>query len=238
MQRRQFTQWSALSAATGFGALAPLAAWAQLPQGLAGLSQQEAGQGLKGALEQGVAAAIGLLGQSDGFLGNPKVRIPLPKHLNSAAKMLRLAGQGRQLDGLVTGMNRAAEQAVPQGKAILLQAVREMGVGDAKRILSGPSDSVTTYFADKTRSPLFERFMPLVSEATERIGLAADYNRLAARAAKYGLIDPADANIQQHVTNKALDGLFLLIGEEERKIRQDPIGTGSALLQKVFGALK
>lgn len=238
MQRRQFTHWSGLSVAAGLGLLAPRQAWALLPQGLAGLSQQEAGQGLKGALEQGVAAAVGLLGQSNGFMNNPKVKINLPNQLEKAEKILRLAGQGRQLDGLVTGMNRAAEQAVPQGKAILLQAVREMGVGDAKRILSGPVDSATAYFAEKTRAPLYDRFLPLVNAATEQIGLAANYNRLAERASKFGLIDPADANIQQHVTNKALDGLFLLIGEEERKIRQDPVGTGSALLKKVFGALK
>lgn len=205
---------------------------------LADLSQGEASQGLKTALEQGAKAAVLQLGQTNGFLGNEKVRIPLPGYLNDAATLLRTLGQGQQLDELVTAMNRAAEAAVPQARDLLLGAVRGMSVGDAKKILGGGDTSVTAFFADKTRTPLSQKFQPVVTRSTERVGLAAKYNQIAGKAAELGLVRREDASIQQYVTGKALDGLYFMIGEEERKIRRDPVGSGSAVLSKVFGALK
>jgi hypothetical protein len=151
---------------------------------------------------------------------------------------LRTLGQGQQLDELVTAMNRAAEAAVPQARDLLLGAVRGMSVGDAKKILGGGDTSVTAFFADKTRTPLSQKFLPVVTRSTERVGLAAKYNQIAGKAAELGLVRREDASIQQYVTGKALDGLYFMIGEEERKIRRDPVGSGSALLSKVFGALK
>lgn len=205
---------------------------------LADISQGEASQGLKTALEQGAKAAVLQLGQTNGFLGNEKVRISLPGYLNDAATLLRTLGQGQQLDELVTAMNRAAEAAVPQARDLLLGAVRGMSVGDAKKILGGGDTSVTAFFADKTRTPLSKKFLPVVTRSTERVGLAAKYNQIAGKAAELGLVRREDASIQQYVTGKALDGLYFMIGEEERKIRRDPVGSGSALLSKVFGALK
>lgn len=205
---------------------------------LADLSQGEASQGLKTALDQGAKAAVLQLGQTNGFLGNEKVRIPLPGYLNDAATLLRTLGQGQQLDELVTAMNRAAEAAVPQARDLLLGAVRGMSVGDAKNILGGGDTSVTAFFADKTRTPLSQKFLSVVTRSTERVGLAAKYNQIAGKAAELGLVRREDASIQQYVTGKALDGLYFMIGEEERKIRHDPVGSGSALLSKVFGALK
>ncbi len=205
---------------------------------LASLSNTDASAGVKTALERGALAAIGLLGRADGFLGNPQVRIPLPGYLDDAAKLMRTFGQGARVDELVTAMNRAAEAAVPMGKEVLVQAVRGMTVTDAKNILTGGDTSVTDFFASKTREPLTGRFLPIVTQATDRVALAQKYNDFAGRAARYGLVRPQDANLQQYVTGKTLDGLFLVIGEEERKIRQDPVGTGSQILQKVFGALK
>lgn len=205
---------------------------------MADLSQGEASQGLKTALEQGAKAAVLQLGQTNGFLGNEKVRIPLPGYLNDAATLLRTLGQGQQLDELVTAMNRAAEAAVPQARDLLLGAVRGMSVGDAKKILGGGDTSVTAFFADKTRTPLSQKFLPVVTRSTERVGLAAKYNQIAGKAMELGLVRREDASIQQYVTGKALDGLYFMIGEEERKIRRDPVGSGSAVLSKVFGALK
>ncbi len=202
------------------------------------LSATDASKGLKAALEKGATAAVGLLGRPDGFLGNPKVRIPLPGYLEDAGKMLRAIGQGGRIDELVTAMNRAAEQAVPAARDLLVNAVRTMSVADAKGILAGGDTSVTRFFADKTRAPLTERFLPVVTHATVKVKLAEKYNSLASKAAGFGLIKSEDANIQRYVTGKSLDGLYLMIGEEERKIRQDPIGSGSAILQKVFGALR
>ncbi|MFN4352587.1 MAG: DUF4197 domain-containing protein [Hylemonella sp.] len=202
------------------------------------LSQGEAVRALKAALERGARSAIGQLGQLNGFLGNEKVRIPLPRQLQDAEQMLRTFGQGGRLDELVTTMNRAAEAAVPMAQELMLGAVRGMTVADGKKILGGDETSVTTFFADKTRLPLGQKFLPVVTRSTEKVGLAGQYNQIAGKAADFGLLRREDASIEQYVTAKALDGLYYVIGEEERKIRRDPVATGSALLSKVFGALK
>lgn len=204
----------------------------------ADLSNTDASRGLKTALERGAQTAVSLLGRPDGFLGNEKVRIPLPAALNDGAQLLRTFGQGQRLDELITAMNRAAEAAVPLARDLLVDAVRSMNVNDAKKILTGGDTAATGFFAEKTRVPLGQKFLPAVTQATEQVGLADKYNQVAGRAADLGLMRKEEANIQQFVTGKALDGLFLMIGEEEQKIRRDPVGTGSALLGKVFGALK
>ena len=227
MRRREFT--------AGLG-LAGLAPW-QGAHAL-NLSETDAAAGVRAALQRGAVAAVGLLGRADGFLGNPKVRIPLPGVLNDAAGLLKAMGQQRRVDELVTAMNRAAEQAVPQAQSLLVNAVRTMSVEDARKLLTGGDNSATEFFAAKTREPLHLKFLPIVTKATERVKLADKYNALAGRAASLGLVKNEDANLQQYVTGKALDGLYLMIGEEERKIRQDPVGTGSAILKKVFGSLK
>lgn len=207
------------------------------PWARAGLTEGDAASGIRAALERGAAAAVAQLGRSDGFLGNPAVRIELPGHLKDAAKLLKTLGQGRKVDDLLTAMNRAAEAAVPAAQPLLLAAVKGMSVDDGLKILRGGDDAVTQYFAGKTRSPLIEKFLPLVTQATQKVALADKYNAVAGKAAGLGLVRQEDANIQQYVTGRAIDGLFLVIGEEERKIRQDPLGTGSALLKKVFGGL-
>jgi hypothetical protein len=210
---------------------------AALPGGALGASatDAEAASGIRAALERGATQAVAQLGRNDGFLGNPAVRIALPKHLNDAARLLRAIGQGRQVDELVTAMNRAAEAAVPQAKALFVSTARDISVQDAWQVVRGGPTSVTDYFAQKTRSPLAQKFLPIVTQATEKVQLATRYNAVASKAAGLGLLKGEDANIQQYVTARALDGLFLLVGEEEKKIRADPIGTGSALLRKVFG---
>ena len=234
MQRRNFNQ----AGVSAFGLLI-LATYRQVHAlSLGDLTNAEATTGLKTALEKGVLAAVSLLGRTDGFLGNPKVRIPLPGYLEDASKLLRNFGQGQRIDELTTAINRAAEAAVPMGKELLVGAVRAMNVNDAKNILTGGETSVTRFFADKTRAPLGVKFLPVVNRATEKVGLANKYNEFAGKAASFGLVKKEDANIQQYVTGKSLDGLYLMIGEEEKKIRQDPVGAGSAIVQKVFGALK
>ena len=206
--------------------------------GLAGVSDADASKGLKTALEKGALVAVALLGKTDGFLGNPKVRIPLPGFLENASQILRSFGQGARIDELVTTLNRAAEAAMPLGKDLLVSAVRSMNVNDAKNILAGGETSITAFFANKTRVPLGLKFLPVVTQATEKVGLANKYNEFAGKAAGFGLVKKEDANIQQYVTGKSLDGLYIIIGDEEKKIRQNPVGAGSAILSKVFGALK
>ncbi len=205
---------------------------------LGDLTNADATSGVKAALEKGALAAIGILGKQDGFLGNEKVRIPLPGFLEDAGKFMKKLGQGKRVDELITSMNRGAEQAMPMAKNLLVSTVKAMSVVDAKNILTGGDTSVTTFFAEKTRAPLDIEFLPIVTKATEKVGLAEKYNSFGGKAASLGLMKKEDANIQQYVTGKALDGLYFVIGEEEKKIRQDPIGTGSSILKKVFGVLK
>ena len=234
MHRRQFNTLSLCLTAVAFGVPSLMAHGLTL----ADLSNAQASQGLKAALEKGAVAAVKSLGQTDGFLGNDKVRIPLPGYLQDAAKLLRSLGQGAKLDELITAMNRAAEAAVPLARDMLVGAVKGMNVQDAKNILAGGETSVTQFFADKTKLPLGKKFLPVVTQATAKVDLAAKYNQIAGKAAGMGLVKGDQANIEQYVTAKALDGLYFMIGEEEKKIRQDPVGSGSALLKKVFGALK
>ena len=237
MQRRHFN----LASTSVFGSLILASyqqAWALSVSDLAGISNKDASAGLKTALEKGALAAVALLGRTDGFFGNDKVRIPLPGFLQDAAGILQMLGQGKRTDELMLSINRAAEAAVPMGRDLLVSSVRNMSVLDAKNILTGGETSVTNFFAEKTRNPLSSTFLPIVTRATAKVGLANQYNELAGKASGFGLVKKEDANIHQYVTGKALSGLYLIIGDEERKIRQDPIGTGSAILQKVFGALK
>lgn len=234
MDRRQFNSVS-LSAAALFAAMAVQQAHAIT---LADLSNADASKALKTALEKGALSAVQILGVQDGFLGNEKVRIPLPGYLQDAANLLRTLGQGARIDELITAMNRGAEAAVPMAKDLLVKAVQTMSVTDAKGILTGGDTAVTEFFATKTRPALAVKFLPVVTRATQKVGLAEKYNQVAGKAAQLGLVKKEDANIQQYVTGKSLDGLFFMISEEEKKIRKDPVSYGSAILTKVFGALK
>lgn len=224
-----------------------LALWAGSGIGLHGLAtelslddltQTQAAQGLRAALEKGALVAVDTLGQVNGFMGNEKVRIALPGYLQDAAKLLRSLGQGGRLDELIAAMNQAAEASVPLAKGMLLGAVKTMSVQDAKNILAGGETSVTQFFADKTRSALGQKFLPVVTKTTARVDLANKYNQIVGKAASLGLIKGDQVTIEQYVTSKALDGLYVMIGEEEKKIRQNPVASGSALLQKVFGAIR
>jgi len=221
MDRREFTVALALLAAARTG--------------LAATTETEAASGIRAALERGALAAVGQLGRNDGFLGNPQVKIELPGHLNDAARLLRTLGQGRKVDELVTAMNRAAEAAMPEARTLFVSTVKAISVEDALKVVRGGSTSVTEFFAGKTRLPLGEKFLPIVTRTTEKVQLAARYNAVADKARGLGLVKEEDASIQRYVTRRALDGLFLMVGEEEKRIRADPIKTGSAILAKVFG---
>ena len=231
MRRRDFAAGLSLLAGPAF--LLPAAA-----QGLAGISQLDAAKGLRTALEKGALAAVQVLGRTDGFLGNPQVRIPLPQALQDVRSLLSAFGMRRQLDELEVSMNRAAEQAVPMAKNLLVDAVKKISVADAKKILAGGETSVTEFFAGKTREPLTTTFLPVVHRSTSKVGVVGQYEKLSKKAQGLGLYRPEDPTVDHYVTRKALDGLYFMIGEEEKKIRRDPVGTGSALLGKVFGALR
>jgi len=204
---------------------------------LADLSEKDAVAGLKEALNKGAGSAVGKLGKTDGFLGNPQVKIPLPDSLQKADRVLSRFGMGKYAEDLVVTMNRAAEAAVPEAHTLLLNAVKEMSVKDAKTILTGGNTAATEYFRGKTSQPLTEKFLPIVQHATAKVQLAQKYDQFAGKATRFGLLDEKQANLENYVTQKALDGLFLMMAEEEKAIRADPIGQTSKLLSKVFGAL-
>ncbi|MDI1298158.1 DUF4197 domain-containing protein [Methylotenera sp.] len=201
------------------------------------LSNTEASGGLKEALKQGVGKAVSTLGATDGFLGNPDVKIPLPNSLKKVEKVMKMMGMGKQSDELILKMNRAAEAAVPEAKTLLINSIKKMSVADAKAILTGPQDAATQYFKKTTSAQMSEKFLPIVTKATEKVQLAETYNKYAEMGSKYGVVKKEDAKIEQYVTNKALDGVYLMIAKEEAAIRQDPVGQASSLLKKVFGSL-
>lgn len=204
---------------------------------LAAISSQDKTTALRTALTQGAQAAVGKLGVVDGFLGNPEVKIPLPGKLAKGEKMLRTLGLGKQADELVTAMNRAAEAAVPEAKTLLVDSVKQMSVQDVTAILTGPEDAATQYFRRTTSEKLAAKFLPIVQKATAKVGVAKEYNDVAGKAAQYGLLDSKDANIESYVTQKTLDGLFVMMAKEEKAIRDDPVGQSSKILKRVFGAV-
>ena len=205
--------------------------------GLDAISTGDASAGVKEALSKGADYAVASLGKSGGFLGNSKVKIPLPGYLQKAESGLRMFGLGKQADQLVETMNHAAENAVAEAKPILSDSIKKMSVQDAKGILTGGDDSVTQYFKRTSTEQLMAKFMPIVKKETGKLQLADQYNKFAGKAASAGLIEQKDADIDSYVTQKAMDGLFLMIAEEEKKLRANPVGAGSDLLKKVFGAL-
>ncbi len=203
--------------------------------GAKALTETDAAAGVRAMLERASDAAVARLGRVDGFYRSPKVRIGLPPSLDAAARPMRAAGQTRPVDDLVLAINRAAEAAVARSRDPLRDAVRSMSVEDALPLVRGGETSITEFFARKTRQPLTERLRPIVAEATRRQALAGKVHALAGRAAGAAVLPPGDANLDDYVTGRTLDGLYTTIGEEERRLRRDPAGTGSELLERVFG---
>lgn len=204
---------------------------------LADLSQKDASGGLRDALSQGARIAVQQLGRPGGFSDDPQLRIGLPGKLGKLAGTLQMMGMGAQVEQLETTMNRAAEAAVPQAQALLLDAVKKMTISDAKGILSGPQDAATQYLQRSSREQIRARFLPIVKQATDRVGLAQQYNAFAGSAASFGVLDAKNANLEGYVTEQALDGLFKVIAAQETSIRENPGGAATSLAKKVFGAL-
>jgi uncharacterized protein DUF4197 len=205
--------------------------------GLEDITQTEAVRALRQALNEGSLAAVAKLGVENGYLGNTRVRIPLPPSLQRVERGLRAFGMRREADDLVLAMNRAAEAAVPEAKALLTDAVRKMSVQDAKKILGGGDTAATDYFKRATETQLTQRFLPIVKKATARVDLAQKYNAVAGQGLALGLIDEEEASIERYVTDKALDGLYFMIGEQEKAFRRDPVRASSDIVRKVFGAI-
>lgn len=205
--------------------------------GVEDLSNKDATNGLKEALIVGANKAVSQLGAVDGFFANNEVKIPLPDTMKKAEKGMRMLGMGKQADELVLKMNRAAEAAVPEAKALLVNSVKQMSVTDAKAVLTGGNDAATQYFKRTTSLPMAEKFLPIVKKATENVQLAQQYNKFAEMGNKFGVVKKEQMNLEQYVTQKTLDGVYLMMAKEEAAIRQDPVGQASSLIKKVFGAI-
>jgi Protein of unknown function (DUF4197) len=209
-----------------------------LALGLSSFSHKDQVAGLKQALTQGVQTAVTSLSRKDGFLGNPKVRIPLPDNLKKADSAIRKFGMGKYSDELITSMNRAAEAAVPEAKSLFVASIKKMTVSDAKGILTGSNDAATRYFRKNTEAVLVARFGPIVGKAMKKVKLAETYDRFAGEGAKLGLLDKRDANLENYITRKAMDGLFLMIAEQEKTIRANPLKATGSLAKKIFSTIK
>jgi hypothetical protein len=217
---------------------AALITWSASALGqLEAVTSRDAAAALKAALEKGSLAAVASLGRADGFLGNPQVRIPLPESAQRGERLLRRFGMGSYADELVVTMNRAAEAAIPEARSLFIESVKKMTVQDAKGIVNGGETAGTDYFRRTTREQLHRRFLPIVQQATARVDLARKYEDYADKAVAVGLFKKEDADLDQYVTAKALDGLYFMVAEEEKKIRRDPVAAGSSIIRKVFGAL-
>jgi hypothetical protein len=206
--------------------------------GTEALSQKDTVEGLKLALTQSARAAVERLGVTDGFLGNPKVKIPLPGALQKVEGVMRTLGMSKHPDNLILAMNRAAEKATAEAAPLMVEAVENMPLEDAGKILTEGDDAATQYFRGTMSEELTQKFLPMVKEATSQVGLMKKYNDFAGKGVKLGVVAEKDAQIENYVTQKTLNGLFLIMAEEERGIRNDPEAQADELLQKVFGSVK
>ncbi|HEX5337441.1 MAG TPA: DUF4197 domain-containing protein [Gallionella sp.] len=206
--------------------------------GLDSFSNKDQIGSLKQALTQGAETAVANLAKENGYLGNDKVRIPLPDSLQKIDGALRKFGMGKYADELVTSMNRAAEAAVPEAKTLLIGAVKNMTVDDAKTILTGPNDAATQYFRKNTEAALSGKFKPIVDKAMQKVKVAEKYDQFAGKGVKLGLVDERDAKLDDYITRKAMDGLFLMMAEQEKAIRANPLEATGNLAKKIFSAIK
>jgi hypothetical protein len=190
--------------------------------------------GLREALEQGTARAVQQLGRENGFWSHPALRIPMPEKLQKAEGALRRFGQDKLADDFIRSLNRAAEQATPEARRIFVDAIHRMTIQDAVDILRGTQDAATRYFRRQTETPLTQAFRPIVAHSTAAVGVTSGYKRLVQRAEPLGLVDTGQLDIDDYVTRKALDGLFQLVADEERRIRLDPAARTTELLRNVF----
>jgi len=205
---------------------------------VAALSVDEMTKGLKEALAKGTEKAVADLGKTNGFLGNVAVKIPMPQKLQEVEKGLRMMKQDKYADEFIATMNHAAEAAVPEAGPIIGDAIREMTVTDARNILDGPDDAATQYFRKTSEKHLKEKMLPIVKTATEKAGVTAAYKKFTEKAGfMASFLQKEGLDVDQYVTNKAFDGLFLMIAAEEKEIRKNPAARTTDLLKQVFGSV-
>ncbi|NQW10585.1 MAG: DUF4197 domain-containing protein [Alphaproteobacteria bacterium] len=199
------------------------------------LSEQEIGSGLREALKVGADTVVSNIGAVDGFNADPKIHIPLPDSLTTVQSTLSRIGLSGMMDDLETRLNRAAEEAAPEARQVLWQAIDDMTWDDARGILEGPDDSATRYLESKMSVPLADRMKPIVESSLREVGAVKAYDEAIGQYKTVPFMPDAKANLTDHVLRRALQGLFLYLGEEEAAIRQNPAKRSTELLRKVFG---
>ena len=209
-----------------------------LPAIPSGGSAQDSGtvaSGLKEALSVGTKNAVGVLSKANGYFGNEAVKILLPENVRRVGDALRMAGYQKEVDAFVLSMNRAAEKAAPKAADIFAGAIQSMSVDDAQKILNGGNTAATEYFKSKTSSQLFDAFKPDISQSMNEVGVTKAYKAMTDRYTTmmpFAKMDSLD--LDKYVTDKSLDGLFYMVGQEEAKIRTNPAARTTELLKKVF----
>ncbi len=203
--------------------------------GSRGLSNDKIVAGLKQALSVSTGKAVAATGKPDGFLKNEAIKILLPEKLRTLGNGMRLMGMGSPMDELEVGMNRAAEQATPKAKQIFLNAVTRMSFDDARKILASNDTAATEYFKKQSSGELTAAFAPIVHQSMENVGVVRQYNQILKTSAAAPLLGSQKLNLDNYVVEKTLDGLLLMLGEEEKKIRHIPAAQTTALLKEVFG---
>lgn len=191
--------------------------------------------GLKEALTIGTDNAVGLVSATDGYFANQAIKILVPGKVRKAADVLGKVGYQKEVDEFVLSMNRAAEKAAPKAKAIFVGAIREMTFEDARKILNGGDTAATDFFKEKTSGRLYEKFKPIVSSSMDDVGATRSYKQMMGRYTALPFTSAESLDLDHYVTNKALDGLFFMVGQEEKKIRTDPAARITELLKTVFG---
>jgi hypothetical protein len=200
-----------------------------------GLSDAKIGSGLKEALQIGTENAVKLTGKTDGYFMNQVIKILMPEKLRTFEKGLRAVGYGPKVDEFILSMNRAAEKAAPAAKQIFWNAIGEMTFDDVRKILSGHDTAATDYFKGKTTNKLTATFKPVVDKSMNEVGVTRQYKELVGRYESIPFVKKESFDLDQYVVTKALDGLFHVVGEEEKKIRKNPAARTTDLLKEVFG---
>lgn len=199
------------------------------------LSDSKIASGLKEALQVGTDNTVKSTGRIDGYFGNPAIKILMPEKMRNLEKGLRTVGYGREVDQFVLSMNRAAEKAAPAAKQIFINAILQMSFDDVRKIYTGGDTAATDYFRSATDEQLAAAFRPIVEQATSGVGVTERYKKLVARTRAIPFIRVDSFDVDGYIVSKALDGLFYVLAQEERNIRQDPQARVTALLKEVFG---
>ena len=199
------------------------------------LSENKVIEGLKEALEIGTGNAVGLVSQLNGYYKNPKIKIPLPDSVQKVEKILRKVGFGSKVDDFEMSMNRAAEQAAPEAKALFIDTIKQMSFDDARNILKGSDNAATLYFKDKTWDRLYDKFKPIVNSTMSKVGVTRYYQDLDKKVRNIPFADSMSFDLDKYVTDGTLEGLFYMVEQQEREIRKNPAARVTELLKEVFG---